>query len=265
MIAIDKNNIKLPSNFSLIDKKRADAHKENKLKRRYNSGDIYNTQDVKNRLKKLYNYKCAYCESSLLDNPKHIEHYRPKKSAKRNKCDASYSYYWLAFSWDNLLLACTSCNSSKGSCFDIIGTRQTDSMYSKFSLKQLQNKIARIDKLEKPLLINPEQVQQTFLNQNLTFNTSGEMLSNESRLKKTIEICNLNRDELLLKRAIIINDLINDIKELKLEFSNDAISYKKDLLKIIKQLLWKVKENREFSAFRVYLLKNISAIEKLAI
>jgi hypothetical protein len=42
-----------------------------------------------------------------------VEHYRPKTSADRLPgSTATHGYWWLAYTWDNLLFACPSCNRS---------------------------------------------------------------------------------------------------------------------------------------------------------
>jgi hypothetical protein len=67
----------------------------------------YKVKDIKETLENIYHKKCAFCEKKLLDTSRAIEHFRPKKANNRiKKCDASFGYYWLAFAWDNLLLAC---------------------------------------------------------------------------------------------------------------------------------------------------------------
>ncbi len=57
--------------------------------------------------------KCAFCESKI----KHIahgdvEHFRPKAGWKQRRDDplTQPGYYWLAYTWENLLLSCKICN-----------------------------------------------------------------------------------------------------------------------------------------------------------
>lgn len=58
-------------------------------------------------------YKCCYCERKLTAAFNDVEHYRPKARANRSPgCAATHGYWWLAFTWDNLLFACPSCNRS---------------------------------------------------------------------------------------------------------------------------------------------------------
>ncbi len=222
MIAIDKTKFKPPS--SLTDKNRKKAFEKNAIEKKYTSGNKYKTKEVQTILNNLYNKKCAFCEDKLLNSPKHIEHYRPKDFAKRKKCNSENSYFWLSFSWDNLLLACTSCNSSKGSCFDIKGTRIKYSDYKNIPLHNLQTTITELNKIEKPLLVNPEQVSKTFLIKNLWFNFEGKILSKNEYLRYTIRICNLNRKELIEKRMLILNDIRNEILQKKFVVINIKIT-----------------------------------------
>ena len=49
--------------------------------------------------------KCWYSESHCVQSFKDVDHYRPKKQAKRSDTEADDGYPWLAFSWDNFRLA----------------------------------------------------------------------------------------------------------------------------------------------------------------
>lgn len=56
--------------------------------------------DVKDRLKKVSNGKCWYCESRQERSDNAVDHYRPKSV-----------YPWLAYELSNFRYACTYCNS----------------------------------------------------------------------------------------------------------------------------------------------------------
>lgn len=53
-------------------------------------------------------HKCAWCEAAFLRKHAHLDHYRPKDI-----------YWWLAWSWDNLLQTCSTCNTVKRQTFDL--------------------------------------------------------------------------------------------------------------------------------------------------
>ena len=84
MIKIEKDFANIPK--ILQSKNREEAFDKNVKDKKFNHGKtLYKPDELKNRLHKIYNFKCAYCEDTLLNAPKHIEHYRPKDT-----------YYWLA-------------------------------------------------------------------------------------------------------------------------------------------------------------------------
>lgn len=71
--------------------------------------------------------KCAYCEAPTGEEEQPVEHFRPKDGAQRDPDDPASTdptrYWWLAWSWENLLFACTTCNgrSHKGNHFPLAG------------------------------------------------------------------------------------------------------------------------------------------------
>ena len=75
---------------------------------------IYASDAVKAALDACHHGKCCYCET-LIPTPyadPHVEHWRPKSSSRQALDEKSGwpGYYWLAYSWDNLLLSCAFCN-----------------------------------------------------------------------------------------------------------------------------------------------------------
>lgn len=56
-------------------------------------------------LAKMSYGKCWYSESDCVQSFKDVDHYRPKKQAKRSDKESDDGYPWLAFSWDNFRLA----------------------------------------------------------------------------------------------------------------------------------------------------------------
>ena len=83
---------------------------------------IYAHGSVKNTLLKAQHHKCCYCESKFRATyPGAVEHFRPKGAVQqeRNQGREYPGYYWLAYSWENLLVSCHSCNSKKGTLFPL--------------------------------------------------------------------------------------------------------------------------------------------------
>ncbi len=77
---------------------------------------------VKQALVSVLNRKCCYCEMGLRKEGNPVEHFRPKAGVK-NRGDAALDpsrYWWLGWTWENLLFACDRCNTNrKGNQFPL--------------------------------------------------------------------------------------------------------------------------------------------------
>lgn len=85
---------------------------------------VYGADEVRAALIAAQHGKCCFCEVRI-EHPymhRHVEHWRPKGGVRQDSdgADEFPGYYWLAYDWDNLLLACVVCNSTfKGTCFPL--------------------------------------------------------------------------------------------------------------------------------------------------
>lgn len=72
---------------------------------------IYAHTSVKQTLIKAQHGKCCFCER-LIGTDGDVEHFRPKQAYKQATGEPLQrpGYYWLAYEWDNLYLACPGCN-----------------------------------------------------------------------------------------------------------------------------------------------------------
>lgn len=74
-------------------------------------GALYGHSSVKQALVRAQHGKCAFCESRVgMDGD--VEHFRPKAGFVQTRGERvqGAGYYWLAYEWSNLLLACSPCN-----------------------------------------------------------------------------------------------------------------------------------------------------------
>ncbi|MBK8840968.1 MAG: hypothetical protein IPO30_20550 [Hyphomonadaceae bacterium] len=68
----------------------------------------YKGDDVRQELERLFDRKCAYCETLYVaSQPVDVEHYRPKGAVEKT---THPGYWWIAMAWDNLLPSCIDCN-----------------------------------------------------------------------------------------------------------------------------------------------------------
>jgi uncharacterized protein (TIGR02646 family) len=81
---------------------------------------IYGHETVRAALRTCQHDKCAYCEKRR-EHVQEVEHVRPK--ARVQQAAGTHAgvpgYFWLAYAWSNLLLACRFCNSRKGTLFPL--------------------------------------------------------------------------------------------------------------------------------------------------
>lgn len=211
--------------------------------------EFYKNDDTKEALKKCYNNKCAFCEKSLLDTWGQVEHFRPKAI-----------YYWLGFSWDNLLWACGQCNQPKHNHFPVRGTRAT---YSGETFAQIHGLSAGYDASELPSLFNPETADPTPL---LWFEPDGHIRSAQYQLAETITICKLNRPDLLDERMTVLNDdLKGELEIIYAGYSPKALNKIEETKRVKAQVSIKIKgfckkilDKRSFIAWRKYILRDCS-------
>src|ERR1700733_3242958 len=70
---------------------------------------IYRDRTIKESLVKLFRHKSAYCESrNSAHGPGDIELFRPKGGLTERPDHPGY--WWLASSWENMLIVCQDCN-----------------------------------------------------------------------------------------------------------------------------------------------------------
>lgn len=92
---------------------------------RYTFGEDFGGTEYNRALKKCQGNKCCFCEKPIAIAD--IEHFRPKSAWQQAKGSALQKpgYFWLAYSWSNMLIACGDCNSqaNKGNLFPVNGAR----------------------------------------------------------------------------------------------------------------------------------------------
>jgi uncharacterized protein (TIGR02646 family) len=241
MIKIEKDLNDVPTVLNSVNRKEAFEKNIDSCAYLYGKG-LYKSKSVQEKLNEIYHYKCAYCERDISDDDKHIEHYRPKSR-----------YYWLAYSWDNLLLCCSRCNKAKGDKFQTI---HCSMLYGNEPFSEIHILGKQYDIQELPKSINPE--REDILDE-IIFDRDAKMTSLNKRLVYTIdELCSLNRNELVEKRIKILNGFIRRVERhyvIYLEKKNyrDYSMFEPD----IEEFISKFRRKNEFYAFRYFIIHHI--------
>jgi len=153
--------IKIIKNFApenLINKGtielNSDLEKFNLEKEKYTSGElkfeakdsIYNSDNVRESLENIQKNKCCYCETKSTRSNIDVEHFRPKRAYSNTFNGESLypGYFWLAYNWENLFLACQVCNQIFKNDFFPIEFEENRAQLNDLSIEK-----------ELPLLVHP--------------------------------------------------------------------------------------------------------------
>jgi len=163
--------------------------------------------EIRKVLAERFPSKCAYCETPV-EKPQ-IELFRPLQNA--SNLDGSVDndgYWWLAHEWSNYLLACSPCNTLKGSRFPVNGLRAGPYPTS-LSLAE-----------EERLLLDPCEDQPSSL---LLFLEDGRVTSEDFQGSVTIDVLGLNRDALVNARRRDLENLKRILSVQKIAFDSSYL------------------------------------------
>jgi|LNFM01.1.fsa_nt_gb hypothetical protein len=152
--------------------------------------------------------KCGFCERYRdLERECQLDHFRPKKAvssfAATPDCTSptrpaiqreGVGYWWLAYTWANLVLVCPGCNGAKSSLFPV-------------KARCAMREAASIDG-EGPYLLDPHDDTLAEL-EHFRWTISGAMepMARRSRAEWTIVVCDLNREGLVHDRSKRMTEL----------------------------------------------------------
>lgn len=163
-----------------------------KLKRQsdFNWGRLSRAlKEIRRDLERMFQSKCAYCETPISVAGGDVEHHRPKRGA-RGFDDRYFDthYWWLALTWDNLLLACVACNRFKASWFPV--RDEADRAEEMTPWSDLEG--------EGALLLDPCNDDP---DEHLRYTDDGYIEPLTDRGKATVDIIQLNRSDLVTARS----------------------------------------------------------------
>jgi uncharacterized protein (TIGR02646 family) len=150
--------------------------------------DVYGHVDVKRCLLRAQSHKCCYCEIQIVSEAGDIEHFRPKACVRQGSDHPRQTpgYFWLAYSWRNLLYACSRCNREyKRDLFPLEDP----------AARALADRDEGSTAAEAPLLLDPSSEDPEAC---IEFNGERAMPRNGARRGRvTIDLLELNRTLLL--------------------------------------------------------------------
>jgi hypothetical protein len=167
-------------------------------------------QAVKSTLWTRQHFKCAFCESKEQAKRNDAEHFRPKTSAKRQPgCTEDHGYWWLTWTWSNLLFACRNCN-------------QAPAKLDKFPLEAGSEALVAEQAPpanERPLLLDPAEengiphIQFKIMTPRGREEWFPTPRNGSVRGKQTIEVCMLDRPDLIDLYTEHVEDNVEDLVE----------------------------------------------------
>ncbi|MEH6940150.1 AAA family ATPase, partial [Bacillus sp. JJ664] len=175
--------------------------------------------------KELYNYfnnKCVYCETPFNIVPLILENFRPSQGSLNVYNGKFYPehYQWLNKEWENLLVLCVECSRAKSNRFPIVG-----------DVCSIGAKGVELNQ-EKRLLIDP---CRDFPERHFFYDEFGGMYSNTLKGRITIDILNLNRESLVIRRRASLEELKSKINSfINSDINNHLI--KSEILNSINEL-----------------------------
>ncbi len=205
--------------------------------------DIYAAPDVKQTLIDMQHSKCCFCESKITHIAYgDVEHFRPKKAVLEDEQLKRPGYYWLAYTWENLLFSCELCNRrKKRNKFPIDGTRAET---PEDDLEQ-----------EYPLFIDPAGPDDPEML--ISFTDLGQAIAVDGnrRGQTTIQELGLNRDPLQERRQ----KQVQDVKiRLKLKQLAAMLQSADDLAYAEQELEQYTRDQAEYAALSRAFLKRHS-------
>lgn len=154
-------------------------------------------------LHEAFSGTCAFCERAVGksnddESILRVAHFRPLRFVReRFEIDKDY-YLWLAFEWQNLHGVCAYCDKAKGNRFPVAGKRA-----------DFLSTYDTINRRERRLLLDPCQDDPS---KHLLFRCTGLVEPLTAQGSATIEIFDLNRDQLVQSRRAAVTTMFDELE-----------------------------------------------------
>lgn len=171
---------------------------------------------VKKDLWTRQSMRCCYCEMQVQCDYCDVEHFRPKASADRLNGMCDPGYWWLAWTWENLLFSCPNCNrSAKNDAFPLEAGSVPLIPEEQPLLKEM------------PTLIDPSVEDPVDLIQFVFNGSHWQPIGRKGSLRgqRTVEILMLGRPDLLTLYDTHVNEIVKPrIDEVQKAISNQDLT-----------------------------------------
>lgn len=165
---------------------------------------IYASDEVRKVLWALQGGKCCFCEKQVEIQYATVEHFRPKTAAVDAAGSKRLGYWWLAYEFRNLYLACPNCNNAKREEFPLAAGAEALAEPAKPWDVDVPEDALLLD----PGVDDPEQHLEWVFLPGIGPVPSGK----DERGRASVEVLRLNaRDELAQLRANIYRRLVQPL------------------------------------------------------
>jgi 5-methylcytosine-specific restriction endonuclease McrA len=200
MIHVERKNTPPGLNSPPVQRARKEAEvffsvpHEDRKQKSFKFFPITRLPNFRESLDETFSGKCAFCESRITETDyTDMDRFRPTYKAIGLDGEPSpQHYWWLAYEWTNIYMACFVCNKLKGSRFPVGGARAEERTYGEKLLD------------EQPLLLDP---CADYPEEELLFDEMGMVASDTKRGRMTIEVFGLNRRPLVEARKVMLEAL----------------------------------------------------------
>jgi len=224
---------------------------ENEGKRDFDfNSKIYGDKTVKEALILAQHDKCFLCESKITHiDYGDVEHFRPKKAFQQNyKEKLNYpGYYWLAYDWQNLFLACKLCNQRYKKNFFPLANPEVREEVSHLSDLNKEN----------PLFINPAKENPEKYISFRVDNLVGVVpfaIEDNAKGKATIKVAGLDRIKLCGRRFEHSKDLIALYKVASMNYPQPESDQAKAILQ--KRIADHIQDSAEYAGMFRAMVKS---------
>ena len=209
--------------------------------------------ELEKSLRITFAQKCVYCESVQEDTNSNFQllYYRPfPNEANVKNWQKTLHYFWLAWQWPNMYLACPTCYEhymNNGRPFPVKNLRAQPAMCQ--SYQELFH-VAWLNETEKPLILDPCYDKPGQHIQYILKENSVELKGISERGEVTISVLKLNRKQLGYARRKEANHFEQHVRAIWQKASSGKLSQAD-----INKLIDKCEPNVPFAGLKRYILQ----------